>query len=353
SARRLLGGRSFVAPDPAVHPSKWSGTEITEEVAQGLLIGLADNPRLVYDPVAIARNLPDVRFSFDWPEHEPGTVTFINDSHGFRRLPEEDATGADLTVLVLGDSQTYGLVDNDETFTSLLERRLTASGDGRRWAVLNAAVAGTGPHEYRGSLELHLPVRPDLVVAVFFTGNDFLNALRVDSFLRKGWSGLGDRDAQERYSQARQRWRSQLAQGVGQAQQFTVHPEQGRYAVQVCRDVFLEMSGLCRAHGAALLVVMLPCKAVVDGDDDQATITQLLETLQLRREQLDVNRWLGQRLAAELRQAGVEAVDLHEALEGPHPPLFWRSDHHLNVEGHALVAEALLPLVAERLSSPP
>ena len=346
----LSGGhRSF---DPTTHPSGWPGTVITEEVAQGLEIGMGENPRLTYDPVAIVRNTPDVDFTFDWAEHEGGTVTFVNDGNGFRRRPDEPATGADATVLVLGDSHTYGLVDNDETFTSVLEHELDAAGSGRRFAVLNAAVAGTGPHEYLGSLELFLPRRPDLVLAVFFTGNDFINALRVDAFLNKVKPPRGDKDAQLRFAIARKQWRSQLSQGFGQAQEFTLHPEEGQYAVGVCRDVFLRMDALCREHGTRLLVVMLPCKPAVDGDDDADTIAALLRTLQLTREQLDVNRRLGQRLVAALTEAGVDAVDLHEAMGGAHPPYYWASDHHLDVAGHARVAEALLPLVTQRLSRP-
>jgi len=349
SARFLLSGRSFVAPDPAVHPSKWEGREITEAIAYALLNGLEGNPRLAYDPVAIARNVPDVRHSFPWPEHARGEVTFVNDARGFRRLPEEDATGAEATVLVLGDSHTYGLVDNDETFTALLEHRLNASGAAGRVAVLNGAVAGTGPYEYLGSLQLRLAeLLPDLVVVVFFTGNDFLNALRIDAFLNKVSPPPGDKAAQQRFTEAREHWRSQLAQGFGQAQQFTLHPAQGAYAVTVCRDVFLRMDALCRERGSRLLVVMLPCKTAVDGDDEE-TVAKLLATLALERRDLEINRRLGEALAVSLTAAGVEAVDLHEALRGDPHPLYWRDDHHLNVAGHERMAGALLPLVAARL----
>lgn len=339
--------------DPNTHPSTWPGTEITEEVAHGLEIGMAENPCVVYDPVAIVRNAPNVSLTFDWGEHHARRVTFVNDANGLRRLPGQDASGADATVLVLGDSHTYGLVDNEETFTALLERRLDAEAAGRRHAVLNAAVGGTGPHEYLGSLEIHAFRRPDLVVAVFFTGNDFINALRIDAFLNKVPPPPGDRAAQRRFSEARARWRLPLSQGFGQAQQFTLNPSQGEYAVGVCRDVFVRMDESCRRHGTRLLVVMLPAKVAVDGSDDEQTVGNLLRTLELEREDLDVNRRLGEDLVAALRAAGVDAIDLHPAMGGEHAPYYWRADHHLNVEGHARVAEALAPVVRDRLRGPP
>src|SRR5262249_42211098 len=158
--------------------------------------------RMMYDPVATIMLRPDRTQSFDWPEHPAGRVTFRTNNLGFREDRPTTLAKYGPRILVLGDSHTEGLVNNDENVAHVLRRLLDADADARsaspgaagaadaanaagatsstgpvRYEVLNAGVGGTGPHEYLGQLTKHIDLRPDLVIAVIYTGNDFSNAL--------------------------------------------------------------------------------------------------------------------------------------------------------------------------------
>ncbi len=75
-----------------------------------------------------------------------------------------------LRILVLGDSQSEGIVENAETYAALVE---SALGRVRRTEVLNAATSGYSPllsylwwERYGASLQ------PDAVLLALYTGND-------------------------------------------------------------------------------------------------------------------------------------------------------------------------------------
>ncbi len=102
-----------------------------------------------------------------WP-HRPYHVQ--TNSDGLRNAREVDRR-ADLTILAVGDSFTFGpYVPNDDTWPAWLEFTL-ASGSARRRRVqvLNAGVAGyTIQDEYYYLVERGLPLKPDLVVIALY-----------------------------------------------------------------------------------------------------------------------------------------------------------------------------------------
>jgi len=92
-------------------------------------------------------------------------------------------------VLMIGGSQTFGLVEEEQTFTRLLERELNRSGG--RWEVINAGINGYGTEQELELMRRLLPVyRPDLVV-LNVSANDFYdNQYRP---LERWWvDGRGD-----------------------------------------------------------------------------------------------------------------------------------------------------------------
>jgi hypothetical protein len=103
-----------------------------------------------------------------------GTVRWVNDAAGFRRDEEvvrERAPGS-LRVLSLGDSFTAGYrVDQEETFSHLLERHLEATGRWREAEVLISVIES--PPFGLLYLERHgLGWKPDLVLLGLTLGND-------------------------------------------------------------------------------------------------------------------------------------------------------------------------------------
>lgn len=103
-----------------------------------------------------------------------GTVRWANDSAGFRRDEEvaRERSPGGLRVLSLGDSFTAGYrVDQEETFSHLLEEHLEASGRWREVEVLISVIEA--PPAGLLYLERHgLGWDPDLVLLGLTLGND-------------------------------------------------------------------------------------------------------------------------------------------------------------------------------------
>lgn len=108
---------------------------------------------------------------------EYSTYITIN-SKGLRGEEHEYQKDADVfRILVLGDSFTAGLqVNDDELFTSLLEERLNEIPLDKSIEVINAGVVGYGTtNELTYFIDEGYKYQPDIVLLMFFTGNDVLD----------------------------------------------------------------------------------------------------------------------------------------------------------------------------------
>jgi hypothetical protein len=109
--------------------------------------------------------------------HVGGSWRFRTNNLGLRRDADtaiEKEPGL-FRVLVLGDSHTSGYVSNNETFCALLEVGLNGQlrAASRRFEVLNGGVDGYGPSNYLRWYETNgSQLRPDLVLVMFYVGND-------------------------------------------------------------------------------------------------------------------------------------------------------------------------------------
>jgi hypothetical protein len=337
-----LGPRSGRrAPLPEVDPASLAGNRLDEATARQLLQHLQANPSVVYDPVAIVRPAPNLCKTYTWPERPDGTLTIVTNGQGLREDEEVAPVKAGVRVLVVGDSHTFGLVDNSETFANRLEDALDPLPDGTRCEVVNAGVGGTGPYEELGSIEEFLSLDPDLVLVVFFDGNDFLNCVRFARFFSKQSTPPFSDEQTARQEAARERGGSRLAEGFRQAYDFALRPENAQIGLEAAIERCRAMAGLCAAHDVGFLLAVLPSKVEVDGADDRELSDALLDDLGLTQQQFDLNRRLAVRLIERLRADGLTVVDLYEPLRAEPRPLYWRRDHHLATAGHALVAELL------------
>lgn len=117
---------------------------------------------------------------WDYLPNQKGRMKFLNDydvrweinSLGLRsQEPSKDA-GEMFRILVLGDSQTFGLgVDQEKTFSAQLQALLTAKTQ-NQIEVLNAGVSGYGTFEASWKLERIVnKVQPNLIVLVIFVDN--------------------------------------------------------------------------------------------------------------------------------------------------------------------------------------
>ncbi|MBC8874591.1 MAG: SGNH/GDSL hydrolase family protein [Planctomycetes bacterium] len=114
-----------------------------------------------------------------WWKKEGSAFVRIN-RYGFRHGDRPPAKAPDtLRVAVLGDSYIEAFqVSDDETFCAALERELSGCSavGGRPVEVLNFGVSGYGTAQELLMLKHHVRAyAPDIVVLVFFAGNDVRN----------------------------------------------------------------------------------------------------------------------------------------------------------------------------------
>ncbi|MBI4664864.1 MAG: SGNH/GDSL hydrolase family protein [Nitrospinae bacterium] len=96
-----------------------------------------------------------------------GAVAHI-DGLGMRKTAFSPITGADGSYLVIGDSVTFGVgVEDERTFVAILQKKLPGV------RLLNSAVIGSGPVQYKQAAEQYLGSTPGIKkVVLFFCIND-------------------------------------------------------------------------------------------------------------------------------------------------------------------------------------
>lgn len=113
----------------------------------------------------------------DWPEYK---IHIKISSQGLRdrefSLKKPPGT---YRILSLGDSFSFGLgVEAGQTYAKLLEKKLNTVSPPKKFEVINAGFAQTGPNQYLKNIdELGRAFLPDLIIVGFYTGNDVRNVL--------------------------------------------------------------------------------------------------------------------------------------------------------------------------------
>jgi lysophospholipase L1-like esterase len=298
-----------------------------------------ESSRMVFDPLALVLLRPDEAYTFPWPESAAGRISFKTNNRGFREDEPTKVEKHGRRILVLGDSQTEGVVENRESFANVLEALLAERGAPAE--VINAGIGVTGPHNYLGVLLKQLELKPDLVVVMIYDGNDFAHGLQVDDVLHGRSPTPVPRAALDA---AKNRWPGPIPQAFTQAAVFKTDATLAGRALTAVYVACAELARQADAIGARVLFVALPTKPDIDDDDDERQ-AEIVAALGLTRDDLEINSRMGSRLLAELARGGRETLDLLPKLREVEGPLYWTQDYHLNVAGHAAVARALLETV--------
>ena len=357
---RVAGiGRSFAQPDPT--------------------IGFVLTP-------GYTRVLPIV-------EHPGQEVTLHADNLSLRRdadLPVAKPPGTK-RILVLGDSQTEGIVDNRETYASRIEYDLDAA-DSAKVEVLNAGTSGYSPLlEYLWLRERGIPLQPDLVVLALYVGNDiaelgaheanfggFGPSVLLPSLERRNGSWHLYAPGALRGPFGRIDWLLET-----QLQTYALlrrifprpdpHPGSPMHRIiSTCAGclqtlwqawmakgdpgglgedferlayVLGETKAAARRLGIPLVVAVIPTRAEVE--------RQIPELLGMSYDAAGFDDEIRRRIIASCEAQGIAVIDLlpplRSAFEQEKKPLYWLLDWHLNVRGHAVVADYLAPRLATRL----
>lgn len=301
----------------------------------------------VVGALLIAEGLAGVFWEAPWYErlfteqHKAQAYPYQRNSLGLRgpepELPKPEGVRR---VLVVGDSFTFGLgVEDDEApFPAVMAREL--AGSSPPIDIVNGGIPGSLTADWvalwrRAGRALD----PDVVIAVFFlrdgttlgTIPHFFEQIRRDITRRNGKSKL------YQYSHLYRRIRD-LQDRSRIAEIFTeslVHAYLGEKTGewQRAQANLLQLRKMVRAHGAAFGLVVFPVLVELEGDYPFQSVMDELMAFARRNE--------------------MPAHSLLPAFRGRHGPDLWVSafDQHPNPDGHALVAESLLPFVRELLES--
>jgi hypothetical protein len=298
-----------------------------------------------YDPWCYYARLPLTDVRVEWPEHPRGAWRLVSNADGLREDGEIARERPDLRVLVTGDSHTDGWCDNAESFANLLEAELARRNPGRSVEVLNAGNAGYSFHNYLGVLAKWRALAPDVFVVCVYGGNDFRDVLAPAAYFRREPPWPFPEEEQEEVALGRKLSIAGMTNAFRSLFYFRRHPEGAERALADALELCGEMSAACRALGTRCVVLYLPTAVDVDRELRPELFRRWIRKLGFSEEDLAIHARLGERLLADLRAAGVETLDLTEALRARGEPCYWERDLHLNLVGHAVVAGVLVPVV--------
>jgi lysophospholipase L1-like esterase len=332
-----------VSPDVLLERETW-----TLELAQRFFPAIRYKRRFAYDSVLGWRRAGGLKLKCPWAEHPAGGFFMETNALGLRdgEIREEWC----VRVLVAGDSQTEGVCGNRESFVNLLEGKLDPSCPSGGIDVINAALGGSEPWYYLTTLEAYKRLEPDVFVAVFYGGNDFREALRLERYYRGRPPGAVP-------SLARlTRGLEELPVGLGpvelsQASFLLDNPDDGAVAVQTWTALAMEMSRQCAAAGIEFLPVYLPPPLAGQPDPYAVERSEVARVLPEVGAGLDLTSELADAWIAQLTAEGVHVFDLRPAIAVESQRLFWAKGWHLNLTGHEVVARALEAELHERVGA--
>jgi tetratricopeptide (TPR) repeat protein len=333
------------------------------------------------------------------------TVWLQISSTGQRGNELPAAMPAELRLLFLGDSVTFGAsVPKELTFVSRIGDRLRAHG--RQVVAINGGVPGYSTYQELAYYRyVATPLRPDVVVLMFFNGNDFrdnmihtLGGEIVSPALLGGWRPTDDGDtlrspdslpdplsgaplavatsgalaALERISFAARLFigRAGLLRDRSTADMNRLDPVSRYYYYEIglfqqrqdspfdtARDLALTcLKSLHRQvldEGAELLVVTLPSRNQVDAEAWSSVLTDLgVSEGDLGELDLDApDRIVGE----ACRVLGVPVTSLTTTFRNHPDPAALYHGTHLSPQGHAVVAEQIAAFLEQhsvRLDDP-
>jgi hypothetical protein len=277
-------------------------------------------------------------------------------------------------ILVLGDSQTEGWVNNDEHFSAQLELRLNERSADRRFEVLNAGVSAYSPaHELLWYEHHGARLQPDLVVLAFYPGNDIWDLMDTGVFVdgvdgtesglrsavrhAQHWMFEHSRIYEAAFWATRpqppaapphvERFQAQCggcwSQQVAQTMALRDRPTDAERALRRWDGIVARLSAEVQTDGRRLALLVLPTKDHVEPHDDRELLSIGGQLLNL--EEADAVRAAGsvEHALSSARNAGVVVLDPRDAVRdrATGDRLFYSLDWHLTPTGHRVLAQVL------------
>jgi len=295
-----------------------------------------------YDPRLYFASPPSKETYLEFPEHPAGGFLVKTNRLGMREDEEVRAEKADLRILVTGDSHADGLCANSESFSNLLEGALSERDPERSVEVLNASAGGYALYNYLSVLEYYLDLDPDVFICAIYGGNDFAGQLRLQRYFHR--RGPPNRRARHgTLRRLRDSHEGLILQELSQACYFATNPDDVMIAVDTAASIAVEMQNACREKGIRLIFVYLPPHLRGQPQHFEAEFQECEELLEGASVDLGLSDAIADAMVDFLASRQVELLDQRPIFSACPDPLFYRVDRHLNVRGHQVIAEALLP----------
>ena len=304
-----------------------------------------------WDPQTYLRRPANIDFQWKLAEHAGGSVRYRTNSLGMRENEEPLATKPDLRILVTGDSHTEGVCNNVESFPHVLRRALLQRHPGRTIESLNAGKGAFSFYNYLGTLEKFLYLEPDVFVVAVYGPNDFQDVVATFHYFEGTPRAIGSDAYQataKKAAAADGQWTSQ----EGLSLLFFQHyPSEIEVAVRAAKAAVLDMQELCEANGIGLAFVYIPGMLEVDRkrekrDPDLVRLGEEMYALAgIDTSRLDVHDRMGDELLAYLAERKIPCLDLRPVFAAGARRYFWREDHHIDVDAHQAIGEALAPVI--------
>lgn len=304
------------------------------------------------DTIAGHIHQPNFQKEFKWPEHPKGIMIQKTNNMGFKKDTDTkiEKIANTFRVLVTGDSHIDGVVYNSESYPNQLEELVNKNAsDSLRYEFINAGAGYYGPQNYFGALKRFKELKPDMFIVTIYTGNDFLDAVRIEN--ENGRLQVPERKDDYYYDlwAVDEKYSGFTGQLMNQVKFFKKFPEFKITTISITQNYLTLIKEYCVENNIQLFIVLLPTKVDVEPKKDEARIKEVQEILKFTIEDIKINQALTQEMIKWLKANNLNYVDLHENWKenSIDEELFWKADYHLNHNGHRRIAEIIQPLISK------
>ncbi|MBU0547566.1 MAG: SGNH/GDSL hydrolase family protein, partial [Candidatus Omnitrophica bacterium] len=242
-------------------------------------------------------------------------------------------------VLVTGDSQVDGTVNNNESFPHVLESKLNSGSQTTKFEFLNGGVGSYGPDQYFLFLNKYLFLDPDIYIICIYTGNDFMDSARI----LEDKNGLNERP-EEYFSSLRNCLmlsNGAINQVANQIYYFKTFPQMREKSVKHALELIIKIDNYCKQHNIDFILVFLPTKADVEWQSDGDVLEKVKNCLALSESDLKINRELTQTLIQGVLRNNISFIDFYDPMKNKNVEFYWKKDYHLNNRAHSFIAEKI------------
>ncbi|MEZ5194905.1 MAG: hypothetical protein R2764_00460 [Bacteroidales bacterium] len=286
----------------------------------------------------------DASREFKWPEHPSGKIVMKTNNLGFRNDENTQLVKAPgvKRVLITGDSHTDGVLYNSESVAAKLESYLSEENPNQAFEVLNGGNGYFGPQNYLGVLNKFLPLKPDVYIVIIYTGNDYLDGIRIESENGRLETPERPNDYFDKLWEVDGLYSGFTGQYLNQVKFFKTYPEYADTALKIMTENLSAIKNTCSNNNIRLMVMLLPTKLDTEPETDRQRIDEVFRIMDFTNEDIQNNQLLSTHLTLWMDKNQIPFLDLYDPFMDSKDELFWLADYHVNHLGHAKIAEQIL-----------